>query len=208
MRLCVLAATALVALGAASTAQAKGLIPARICGESGCVAVENQRGTVVTLAQGSVSVPPPAPFVRIEYEVAGAGPHYLLPSTGYLAEAGGGAWYRLEPRALPAVRRAARDVKPYEAPREWDEILAGAETGRTRGDTPVAWIATALLILVAAVVAGWRTRLQSPSAARKATAEQGRFAPSRSFLHLRHGAEARDSPIRRPRRVDRARLRH
>jgi hypothetical protein len=135
------------ALVAAPAASGKGSVPERVCGESGCVAVDDSPHVMVSLYAGAARPQPPTlPFYRIHYAAPGVPPHYFVPARNLIGAGFSGArrWFRLDEPALGAIRAAIRGLEPFPAPESW------AMRSRLRAESGSRGLGAALLLVVVA----------------------------------------------------------
>jgi hypothetical protein len=150
MRAIALTTAMAVALVAAPAASAKGSAPERVCGESGCVRIQDYPRVVLVLYRGAARPQPPRlPFYLIHYRAPGVPPHYFVPALNLVGAdfSGGRRWFRLEEPALGAIRAAIRGLDPFRAPESW------AIRSRDRADSPTRKLSAALLLIALATCA-------------------------------------------------------
>jgi hypothetical protein len=117
-RLLAIALPALLLLGVASPASAKGIVGAKVCGADGCrtLATADQ-----SLLEGGPPTAGPAarePFVRLDVTVGGPGHHepvrlVYLPRSELLLADDGETW--MQPLGLAELRAIAERVRPFPA---------------------------------------------------------------------------------------------
>jgi hypothetical protein len=136
-----------VALVVAPAASAKGSPPERVCGESGCVRIEDFPRVMVVLYRGAARPEPPRlPFYLIHYRAPGVPPHYFVPARNLIGAefSGERRWFRLDEPALGAIRAAIRGLDPFRAPEFW---VIGS---RDEADSPARTLSAALLLIALA----------------------------------------------------------
>jgi hypothetical protein len=120
MRSLVIVVSLLAGLVLASTASAKELAGATICGADGCQTAGTDRELDRILPEGSAAGPPePAPFLRVsltfrgeEDETVTVG-EVFVPSAGVMGSEGG--WTLLAPESLAGLERLAEGLDPLPA---------------------------------------------------------------------------------------------
>jgi hypothetical protein len=136
-----------VALLVAPAGSAKGSAPERVCGESGCVRIEDYPRVMVVLYRGAARPQPPrSPFYLIHYRAPGVPPHYFVPARNLVGADFSGArrWFSLDEPALGAIRAAIRGLDPFRAPESW------AIGSRNQADSPARTLSAALLLIALA----------------------------------------------------------
>ena len=120
MRPLVFVLSLLASLLLASTASAKELAGATICGVDGCQTARAGGELDRIVPEGEAAgQPEPAPFLRVSLRFRGEEDEtvtvgsVLVPSAGVLG--GEGGWTRLMPEALAGLERLAGDMQPFPA---------------------------------------------------------------------------------------------
>jgi hypothetical protein len=134
-------------LVAAPAAGAKGLSPARACGETGCASIEDDSDLMVVFyAHNARPQPPTLPYYRLDYRNAGAPSHYFVPARNLVGQMhAGGRWFSLHGPPLDAIRAAITSLPPFPAQESW--AVRSPERAETTSHTLVA----ALLLIALAV---------------------------------------------------------
>ena len=181
-----------LALAVPSTAAAKDLTRAEVCGQSGCAELPRDKsGDGLIQLRGSegreVSAPPSeAPFYLLVWEFGppaedGQTARFATlytPSANLVAapgmRLGSVEWFGATEAVLDKVRDATRGLEPYAAPKRWPTVIsppsaspATPERARDGGGWTRWALAAALALLVLAIVFSLarRVRLQRPRAA-------------------------------------------
>jgi hypothetical protein len=156
-RLIAVAVPAVLLLGAPSSAPAKGIMSAKVCGADGCRAVHSSENGLLGGGPATSGPSRREPFVRLAIRV-GVPEHtqrvrlLYLPDSELLLADDGETW--MVPMALSELRAIARRVKPFAASELPASVL---ETTAAKPGTGPA---------------------SAPSEAAPATAEPGRAAPA------------------------------
>jgi hypothetical protein len=117
-RLIAIALPAVLLLGAPSSAPAKGIMSAKVCGADGCKTVHPTENDVLGGGPATDGPSRPEPFVRLNVRIGV--PHHsepvrllFLPRSELLLADDGETW--MVPLALSELRAIARRVKPFAA---------------------------------------------------------------------------------------------
>jgi hypothetical protein len=133
MRPLVIVVSSLVGLTLlASTASAKELAGASVCGADGCRSARDAQLRGLEPEGDAEVAPTPAPFLRVTLRFRGEEDEIvtvrslLIPSTG--AFGGEGGWLRLRPASLEALQRVGEGLEPLPAAQLSDAVqeLGGA----------------------------------------------------------------------------------
>lgn len=181
-----------LALAVPSTAAAKDLTRAEVCGQSGCAELPRDKsGDGLIQLRGSegreLSAPPSeAPFYLLVWEFGppaedGQTARFATlytPSANLVAapgmRPGSVEWFGATEAVLDKVRDATRGLQPYAAPKQWPTVIsppsaspATPERASDGGEWTRWALAAALALLVLAIVFSLarRVRLQRPRAA-------------------------------------------
>lgn len=133
-----------LSLALPAAADAKGLSAVSVCGAGDCREVRGHERLMALMSSGvmegtpslAASRPRPAPFYRVRVEMSAPERSHswtsaFVPSSGlWRAEEQGGRWVELPPAGAAALRRVARGLRPFPAPR----ITAARVGGRPAGD--------------------------------------------------------------------------
>jgi hypothetical protein len=149
MKAVVLVVVLAAALLVVPAAGAKGLSPLRVCGASGCTAIEADPFVIVY----PVAVrpqPPTSPYYRIDYRNTGAPWDYFVPGRNVVGRVQPRLrrWFGVEQAASDAIRAAIRGLDPFPAPVSWD-----APPDRPADASRSLATASLLIVLAGAMVA-------------------------------------------------------
>jgi hypothetical protein len=132
------AAALVIALGSVLTvtpsATAKGLALDRVCGESGCVTIEED-DLMVTLYIGAVQPEPPRlPYYRLDHRGPAVPSLHFVPARNLAGPMppGGRRWFSLDATTVSAIRAAIRGLDPFPPPASWAIRSRGHAESRTR----------------------------------------------------------------------------
>jgi hypothetical protein len=132
MRPLVIVVSLLAGLLLASTASAKELAGATVCGTDGCRSARDAQLRELEPEGDAEVAPTPAPFLRVTLRFRGEEDEIvtvrslLIPSTGVFG--GEGGWLRLRPDSLEALQRIGEGLEPWPASQLSDAVqdLGGA----------------------------------------------------------------------------------
>lgn len=166
MRASAVAIVLAAGLVAAPAAGAKGLSPARVCGETGCASIEDDSDVMVVFyAHNARPQPPRLPYYRLDYRNAGAPSHYFVPARNLVGQMhAGGRWFSLHGPPLDGIRAAITRLAPFPAQESW--AVRSPERAETTAQTPLA-VLVLIALAVGAVLAqrcGTRIRWQDVGA--------------------------------------------